>query len=144
MSFKTMSGRTVPWGKAGGVGDQQGWLVNSALYFVPWFLSRPVLSRPCLSIPLVRLVTAVALGDLLTKSWAEVPLEWRHVKLWAMGPFNGQNTGVKQPRPWWILRWVTIWDSHFFQLTEILGQHNWNLEKPLFNLLDHTNWTSLA
>ena len=33
---------------------------------------------------------------------------------------NGQITEVKQPRPWLILRWVTIWHPHFLSLAEIL------------------------
>ena len=37
---------------------------------------------------------------------------------------NGQNTEVKQPRPWIILRCVTIWHPQcfFFGLAEILDK----------------------
>ena len=42
-------------------------------------LSRPVLSRPLSYETLVWLLSAVACGDPLTTSQAEVPLEWIHV-----------------------------------------------------------------
>ena len=59
---------------------------HSAMSYVP-LLSRPVLSRPLSYETLVWLLLAVACGDSLTMSQAEVPLEWIHAIYWEMGPF---------------------------------------------------------
>ena len=50
-------------------------------------LSRPILSSYCLLRPWYVCLLAVAYGDSLNMSQAEVPLEWIHAFYWEMGPF---------------------------------------------------------
>ena len=56
-----------------------GSVINEVDSSLCYELSIPVLSRPLSYETLVWLLSAVACGDLLIMSQAEVPLEWIHV-----------------------------------------------------------------
>ena len=43
-------------------------------------------------------LSAVAYGDSLTMSQAEVPLEWIHAFYWEMGPFNHSRLARQSSR----------------------------------------------
>ena len=67
-------------------------LLASAMCYVP-FLSRLVLSRPCLTNTLLWLVSAVTWGDSSTTSQAGVPLEWRHT-IYGNGSIHFDNVTI--------------------------------------------------